>query len=569
MQKRHLLFVLTAILLIATSIFSPLVTKINYEQKHKGFVTALSLNDLSALYEDDALAEVLLDYKQSGMQALILHVHNGQVDTDLLAQAKATDMELGLVLYADISCTDTYTAYIADLVNTYSVRYVLLKNATENKDISNLAKLFDGDNAPVLVLCENESQLSNESPLGTDKCIAKANGRILRAYETKKAPGGDWDTIHYQMLNSARDRNTEFLLINQRTDAAATPDGNAVATQKATQKFDAWMQKAGYIPGFAGTLQGYTVNARTVNAAAAAIGVLMLVFMLHYLFGKLSARIDWSLYILALLVYAATYLMPNTLLQFYPTLFALLGACFSMTLTFFVAEKAKDKLPYIGYIPAIIGTALLALLICSAILSSMLSGMEYYLNIYIFRGTRLTLLLPVLYAAFLLLIRSRQKLPTFSVLRQHWHTMRKKIRLWHILICIAAIGCVALYLLRSGNTNISAVERSIRNAIAEFSMARPRTKEFLIGWPALALFALAMKNNRSKLLTMAFALISSVLFASVMNTFCHVFADYITSLSRTLNGLIFAIPLILICLAANRMFLNLISKRNLDRQKGL
>ena len=105
--------------------------------------------------------------------------------------------------------------------------------------------------------------------------------------------------------------------------------------------------------------------------------------------------------------------------------------------------------------------------------------------------------------------------------------------------------------------------------MAEISFARPRTKEFLIGWPALALFAYYIKNNHCKLMTWAFAAASGILFASIMNTFCHVFTDATTSALRTVNGLVFAIPFVLIFSVVNRIFLKLIQSRKLDKQSDL
>jgi len=80
----------------------------------------------------------------------------------------------------------------------------------------------------------------------------------------------------------------------------------------------------------------------------------------------------------------------------------------------------------------------------------------------------------------------------------------------------------------------------------------------LIGWPALALFAYYAKRN--KIVRWVFAVGSSILFASVINTFCHVFTDVSTSALRTVNGLVFALPFIAVALGANKLILKMIKR---------
>ena len=77
----------------------------------------------------------------------------------------------------------------------------------------------------------------------------------------------------------------------------------------------------------------------------------------------------------------------------------------------------------------------------------------------------------------------------------------------------------------------------MRNSIADVMAARPRTKEFLIGWPSLVLLVYYIKNTDIKLIRWGFAVASSILFASVINSFCHVFTAAGTIYSRLFNGL--------------------------------
>ncbi len=576
MKKRHLLFTVTALLLLICSILPALTTRITYEQNHRGYVTAIALNDTAAHYgHRGAFYAELLRYKANGITTAVLcEREDGSLDADLLELASLAGLDTALCLYAGNEKSLTYEKNLNAIFQKYKVKYLLLKASAEQTQPTPLANLIEKHQI-TLVLSENKNQLSNETPLGFTEIVAAANGRILRCYETNKTqPGRTKKTydpllIYYQMLNSARDRNTEFLLVHQLTDAAATPEENAKITQAAVAKFCGRMQKDGYTPAPAGTLAGYSPHLKSVNAAGAFLGILMLIPMLYILLKKTNAHLEWLLFALAALAYAITWLLPHELVLLYPSLFAPLGACFSFTLCYAAARKLKASCCTLVCTCAVLLLGLVSLLVCCAVLSAMLSGMEYYLNIYIFRGVSVTLLLPVLYALVFLFFAEERKHLQPGKLKAHAIQRKGKIRIWHIAVLVCACLVLTVYIVRSGNTSISALETKVRNVVGEVTRARPRTKEFLIGWPALALFVYYIKQNRSKLLRWVFAAGSAILFASVMNTFCHVFTDVSTSVLRTVNGLVFAIPLILIYSAANRIFLSLSAGDKLDKQADI
>ena len=577
MKKRHILFLVTALVMIATTILPALTCRISYEHKHRGFVPAIELNDTAAQFSKADFVKVLRDYRASGITtALLREGEDGSFNASLLAMAKEAGLDTAISVYGGNLKNLTYWKNLKKAIEDYDVKYLLLKEVeNEYSHESPFAQLITDYNL-TLVLAENKNHLSNEKPPEFDSCMAAANGRLMRCYETQKTPGkfltsgkDDPDLLYYHMINSARDRNTEFLLIHQITDAAPTPEENAKITQASILKFCVWMHKLGYTYGPAVSLADYTPNLRLMNAGGAYLGILMLIYILYVLRGKSEAHLEWILFIAAIVAFAITWAFPMQLVLLYPTLFAPLGACFSFTLTYAYMQKYKDRLNNFAYTSTALLVGFVSLLACSAVLSAMLSGMEYYLNIYIFRGVSITLLLPIVFALVLMYCREEKKKYSIAELKAMLKNARSQMKPWHIVAGVCIVLVLVVYLLRSGNTKISGLENKIRNVMAEITYARPRTKEFLIGWPAVALFAYYIKNNHSKLLTWAFAAASGILFASVMNTFCHVFTDVTTSALRTVNGLVFAIPLILIFWAVNRIFLNLISKRKLDRQQDL
>ncbi len=565
MKKRHGLYLLVAGVLFVLSILPAFVVRISYEQQHKGYVTALELNDTAAQFDRVQLQGVLRQYAQNGMMAAVLREQDGGFDTALLSMAADAGLECVLLVYVGGEKPTGYEQQLERIIREYGVTYLVLKqDVRTNTHQAPLARLIE-DYELTLVLSEKENQLSNESPVGFSAYVEAAQGRIMRSYETRKNPAeklssgdNDPDLVYYQMMNSARDRNTEFLLINQITHAAPTPMENAAVTQNAVAKFCAWMQRAGYTPGFSGTLAGYQPNLRAVNAAAACIGVLMLMGMLYVLLGKSKPQLEWVLFAVAVAVYLVSWIMPLQLVLLYPTLFAPLGACFGFTVAYACARRWRDTMGTARLICTVLAVSFVTLLLCCVVLSAMLSGMHYYLNIDLFRGVSLSLLLPVLYALALLLWKEERWVLRPCQWKAGLARCRANLRPWHGLLLCLAVVVLALYLLRSGNTSISGWETKLRNVMGALSLARPRTKEFLFGWPALALFVYYVKHGYSKLFFWCFAAAASILFASIINTFCHVFADVFTCMLRTVNGLALGIVVTLLACAINHIVVKIL-----------
>ena len=114
---------------------------------------------------------------------------------------------------------------------------------------------------------------------------------------------------------------------------------------------------------------------------------------------------------------------------------------------------------------------------------------------------------------------------------------------WHVVATVVTLVAVLLVIARSGNdpgVGVSDLEVRFRNLLEGLG-ARPRTKEFLIGHPALAL-ALAMgvlpRWRRWGLPFLFFGAIGQV---SMLNTFCHLHSPLALSMLRTGIGLVFGL----------------------------
>lgn len=154
----------------------------------------------------------------------------------------------------------------------------------------------------------------------------------------------------------------------------------------------------------------------------------------------------------------------------------------------------------------------------------------YLLKYDQFRGVKIAFILPVLFSCLWAV-----KLYGGKILR--W--LYKPMNLFaFILVCGLALSFF-FYILRSGNSTLfkpSASEESIRNYLEEMFIARPRNKEFLVGYPALFLF-LFFWLRRSFAVLPLFAIFIQMGQVSVLNSMCHFHTPLKLTLLRIFNGL--------------------------------
>jgi hypothetical protein len=154
-------------------------------------------------------------------------------------------------------------------------------------------------------------------------------------------------------------------------------------------------------------------------------------------------------------------------------------------------------------------------LIGGVVVGAILSEDQFFLGIELFRGVKVSLILPLLMVIIL-----------------HEKDLRFLGRKG-ILIFLGAI--LAILVLRSGNWGVPIleVEEGIRTLLENLFYARPRFKEFLIGHPLLFLWGVGAAHKRYSVILLAGGMIGQV---SIINTFVHLHTPLTISLLRTANG---------------------------------
>ncbi|MBQ8807906.1 MAG: hypothetical protein IJZ81_01200, partial [Clostridia bacterium] len=342
---------------------------------------------------------------------------------------------------------------------------------------------------------------------------------------------------YYQILNSVVDRNIRFVTINQLTNGTDTFGEKSEKTNLATKRVMDKLESIGFNVKDYDTVYDYSVNTTQASAIAMVIMIIMGLTIIEWLFGKRLGKLEIIAAIGAVLSIGFTYKAPIAIVSLYPTLFAAIAPCFAITAAMVYVRDMRNKLTASWLTLSTVLLTVAVLGICAMIQSSLLAGLDYYINSVIFRGIKISLLLPIAYTILVYGIIFVDKSDNYFA--KIVKILNARIKVYWMVIG-ALIGVVgAIYLIRSGNVSeISPMENFMRNTITEIMYARPRTKEFLIGWPCLILFVYYIKNTNCKIMQWCTAIGSSILFASIMNTFCHVFTAVQVMYTRSLNGFI-------------------------------
>jgi hypothetical protein len=194
------------------------------------------------------------------------------------------------------------------------------------------------------------------------------------------------------------------------------------------------------------------------------------------------------------------------------------------------------------------GVALLGALVVVGIMSSPLTMEE----VEPFRGVKLVLAAPPIIALALYLFTDRFD----SGIRSAREAFSAPIRIYQLLLACAVLGAGALVLMRSGNQSDiapSAFELALRHHLTVLLSVRPRTKEFLVGFPFLMLLpALRRMDRRAAGIILTLGI--GIGIGDVIDTFSHLHTPLIISIVRVLYGLVLGAIIGSIVIAVYRRF---------------
>lgn len=176
-------------------------------------------------------------------------------------------------------------------------------------------------------------------------------------------------------------------------------------------------------------------------------------------------------------------------------------------------------------------------------LAAALSSSDYMMQVSQFRGVKLAQVLPLLIVLAVMLARStaawKQAGAGWPALRAGLSAAGEAvIKYWHAVAIMFGLAVLGFMLLRSGNESAVEVpgwERSVRALLDQLLIARPRTKEILVGYPALFLGLLLLLKGRPRT-TWVLLTAGAIGLISTLNTFCHIHTPLLISVLRVFNG---------------------------------
>ncbi len=169
------------------------------------------------------------------------------------------------------------------------------------------------------------------------------------------------------------------------------------------------------------------------------------------------------------------------------------------------------------------------------ILTGLLSHDNYALGIDGFRGVKVAQIIPLIFVSCFIIKVDWQHLK--EELKKYLELNKvTKIAIF-LVASVTIILVLIIYIIRTGNSSISVMEQQFRQALDQILGVRPRTKEFLIGHPAM-IVGLYFSHRWIRWPAILAGLIGQM---SIINTYAHIHTPLTISVTRSMYGILFGI----------------------------
>lgn len=209
--------------------------------------------------------------------------------------------------------------------------------------------------------------------------------------------------------------------------------------------------------------------------------------------------------------------------------------------------------------------AVLLSLIGASLLSAVLSDSRFFLELDIYRGVKITFILPVLLIALWYMKRfnvlSNGQVGNFT--RHLRDLFSNAITVKHVVFLSVVAFIAYIFVGRSGHTSgvpVPALEIKMRFFLEQVMYARPRGKEFMIGHPAFYLAAYAAYKQAPRLWQMFLIVGATIGQGSLVQTFAHMRTPVMMSFIRAVDGYFLGVVLGIIALIVVTILLPYVQK---------
>lgn len=210
----------------------------------------------------------------------------------------------------------------------------------------------------------------------------------------------------------------------------------------------------------------------------------------------------------------------------------------------------------------------------AAYVGAMLGDVEYILEVNIFRGVKLTFVLPIILVTIAFLRRfdlfDGRADYTGSVLAQVKKILNTPIYVKSLVAFGVAALAAFIFIGRSGHTAgvpVPGIELKFRAFLEQALYARPRSKELLIGHPAFMLAVLSLYRKWPSILFYVLVVAATIGQGSLVETFAHLRTPIYMSFMRGLGGLVLGAGIGAVLMVASHYLYRLSSSAGRDTAK--
>lgn len=290
------------------------------------------------------------------------------------------------------------------------------------------------------------------------------------------------------------------------------------------------------------------------------LGLIAAFLLLINYFILLGERLNWLFFVALLLLFlACKFLFVHGLLlnQLLALAAALIFPALAVISAFNSFKNTRLVLAFIGMWGMLLGITLTG----AGFIVALLSDSAFMVGTRSFMGAKFALFVPLLVIPLYFLAFYEK---TTSAKEKIIGFFKLQVPVTKFLLALVGVGAIVIVLARSDNFVLPVlnVEEIFRGFLENLFWVRPRTKEFLIGYPLLFAGIIFYLKGQKKYLWV-FLTFGAIALTSLINTFCHIHTPLLTSLLRSFIGLVFGFVLGLVlyfCLSK----LKTLNPRNLE-----
>ncbi|MCE5196572.1 MAG: DUF5693 family protein [Negativicutes bacterium] len=417
-------------------------------------------------------------------------------------------------------------------------------------------------------LVENATQLDSLRLTGDSALLQATDFQAVRVYSIQRAEldKKNWltyDGIAERWQRAAVDRNMRIMYLRLFSNGSVLTAEILSKNQAMVKTAVASLENSGYTMGAARSIGSFHLAGRMVLLPLALALSAVLFFMQWGVEGKTKYWLILTVCAAAAALaigylarsggtVAGSWVMLRQLLAFAAqVLYPVLAGMFAMRYLEAMPKNLKTGGVLFYSVKAALGSFLIAIN-GGILLGILMSDNNFMLELQYFRGVKAGFILPLLILGLWFFLRYGYSFHKPAG-KRGWLQIRSDIKslfgspisvMWLTITGVAAFAAY-YYLLRSGNaavSSISPLELQLRAFLEKVLVARPRIKEFLIGYPASLLIPGILAAGFAFLVGPLLA-IASVGWVSVVNSFAHVRSGMMIAIERGLWGILLGVCL--------------------------